>query len=274
MVRRFLILAVLSCLAATAVPAQEARPRRVQEQPAAAVRAPRAEAAANPLALPSIPFGPGETLSYDVEWNNSARAATVVLRVGERGKFFGQEGLALAADVETVGMIRLLAAVEIAYKSYSNPSTILPFRAEDTQSINGKVRSNSVVFDRAKKVAVAGSTSTPIDADTGDPLSCFYRLRALPMKVGDTITLDGVSGARRQQMRAVVEAREAVETPRGRANAFRIAFQPIKNGQPDDSNRIRVWFTDDAARLPVLVTAEPEFGPIKMTLSSARGTKS
>jgi hypothetical protein len=273
MARRFLTLAVVSFLTATAVLAQEARPRRVQEQPAVAVRLPRAAPAANPLALPSVPFGPGETLSYDVEWNNSARAATVVLRVGDRAKYFGQEGLALSADVETVGMVRFLAAVEIAYKSYSNPSTMLPFRAEDAQSINGRSKSRSVVFDRAKNVAVVGSTTTEIAADTGDPLSLFYRLRALPMKVGDTITLDGLAGERRQQMRAVVEAREMVATPRGRANAFRVAFQPIRNGQPDDRDRIRVWFTDDATRLPVLVTAEPEFGPIKLTLASARGTK-
>jgi hypothetical protein len=274
MVRRFLILAVVSCFAATAVVAQEARPRRVQEQPAAAVRVPRAEPAASPLALKAIPFAPGETLSYDVEWNDSARAATVVLSVGERGKYFGQEGLALSADVETVGMVRFLAAVQIAYKSYSNPSTMLPFRAEDTQSINGKNRSRSIVFDRAKNVAVVGSQTTPIAADTGDPLSLFYRLRALPLKVGDTITLDGLNGDRRQQMRAAVEARESITTLRGRANAFRVAFMPIKNGQPDDSIQIRVWFTDDAARLPVLVTAQPEFGSIRMTLSSAKGTKS
>ena len=274
MVRRFLILAVVSLLAATSVVAQEARPRRVVEQPAAAVRGPRAEAAASPLALKSIPFAPGETLTYDVEWNDSARAATVVLRVGERAKYFEQDGLELTADVETVGLVRFLAAVEIAYKSYSSPTTILPFRVEDTQSINGKNRNSSVVFDRAKNVAVVGSQTTPIAADTGDPLSLVYRLRALPLKVGETITLDTIAGNRRTQMRAVVEARESIKTLRGSSNAFRVAFMPIKNGQPDDSIKIRVWFTDDAARIPVLVTAQPEFGPVRMTLASAKGTKS
>lgn len=274
MVRRFLILAVVSCFAATAVVAQEARPRRVQQQPAAAVRVPRAEPTANPLALKSIPFAPGEILTYDVEWNDSARAATVVLRVGERAKYFEQDGLALSADVETVGMVRFLAAVQIAFKSYNNPTTMLPFRAEDSQSINGKNRNRSVVFDRAKNVAIVGSQSTPIAADTGDPLSILYRIRALPLKVGETITLDGFAGDRRSQMRAVVEARESIKTVRGSTNAYRVAFMPIKNGQPDDSAKIRVWFTDDASRLPALVTAQPEFGSVRMTLASAKGTKS
>jgi len=94
----------------------------------------------------------------------------------------------------------------------------------------------------------------------------------MPLKVGDTLMLDGFV-ERREQWKVVVEAREAVQAPRGRANSFRVAFMPIKGGQPDDHNKIRIWFTDDAVRLPVLITAEPSFGPIRMTLSSATGTK-
>lgn len=273
MVRRLTLLTIVFCLAAVTVLAQDGRPRRVEQQPAAVVRAPRAEPSANPLALSSIPFAPGETLSYDVEWNNSTQAATVVLSVGDRGKYFGHEGLPLSADIRTVGLVRFMAAVKIDYKSYSNPLTMLPFRADNEQSINGKNESRSVVFDREKNVAIVGTTSTPIADDTGDPLSLFYRVRALPLKVGQSVTLDGFAGDRRTQMKAVVEAREAVETPKGRANAFRVAFIPINNGKPDDRNRIRVWFTDNAARLPVLITAEPEFGPVRMTLAEARGAK-
>lgn len=273
MVRRLTLLTIVFCLAGATVLAQDGRPRRVEQQPAAAVRAPRAEPSANPLALPSIPFAPGETLSYDVEWNNSTQAATVVLSVGDRGKYFGHEGLPLSADIRTVGLVRFMAAVQIDYKSYSNPLTMLPFRSDNEQSINGKNESRSVIFDREKNVAIVGTKSTPIAEDTGDPLSLFYRVRALPLKVGQSHTLDGFAGDRRTQMKAVVEARETVETPKGRANAFRVAFIPINNGKPDDRNKIRVWFTDNAARLPVLITAEPEFGPVRMTLAAARGAK-
>jgi uncharacterized protein DUF3108 len=272
MLRRLTILTVACCLLAPAALAQGTRARRVEQRPAAAISAPRPEPGAPSLAVASVPFGPGETLSYDVEWNNNTTAATLVMRVGDRGTYFGQEGLELSADVETVGMVRFFASVQGTFKSYSNPKTLLPFRAEDRSSVNGKNQSRTIVFDRAKSVAVVDTRSTPIGADTGDPLALFYRLRATPLKVGDTLTLDGFV-ERREQWKVVVEARESVSAPRGRANAFRVAFMPIKGGQPDDHNKIRVWFTDDALRLPVLITAEPDFGPIRMTLSSATGTK-
>jgi hypothetical protein len=271
MLRRHTILVAICCLLASTALAQGGRARRVEQQPAAAVTAPHA-AAADPFALASIPFGPGETLSYDVDWNNNTTAATLVLRVGERGSYFGQEALPLSAEIETVGMVRMFASVQGAFKSYSSPRTLLPFRAEDQHSFNGRNESRTIVFDRQKNVAVVDSRSTPIAEDTGDPLSLFYRVRALPLHVGDAFTLDGFV-ERREQWKVVIEARESVSAARGRANAFRIAFIPIKAGQPDDHNKIRVWFTDDAARLPILITAEPDFGPIRMTLTSARGTK-
>jgi hypothetical protein len=169
-------------------------------------------------------------------------------------------------------MVRLFASVQGAFKSFSDPRTMLPFRAENRSSVNGREQNQTIVFDREKSVAVVGQRSTPIAADTGDPLSLFYRLRALPLNVGDTVTLDGFV-ERREQWKAVVEAREAVPTDRGKANAIRVAFIPVKAGQPDDSNKVRIWFTDNASRVPVLITAEPDFGPIRMTLTSARGTK-
>lgn len=272
MLCRLTIFAVVVGLFGATALAQGARARRVEQQPAAAVSAPHAAAGTEPVALPALPFAPGETLTYDVDWNNNTRAATMTLTVGERGTYFGQQGLQLSADVETVGMVRLFASVQGAFTSFSDPKTLLPFRAENRSSVNGKAQSQTIVFDREKNVAVVGQRSTPIAADTGDPLSLFYRLRAMPLKVGDTVTLDGFV-ERREQWKAIVEAREAIPTDRGRANAFRVAFIPIKDGQPDDSNKVRIWFTDNTARLPVLITAEPNFGPIRMSLTSARGAK-
>jgi len=272
MLRRITILMAITGLIAASAFAQGTRSRRVEQQPAAVVSGPKPAAAEPALAVASVPFGPGETLTYDVDWNNNTRAATLVLSVGDRGTFFGQQGLPITANVETVGMVRLFASVQGAFKSFSDPKTLLPFRAENKSTVNGKSQNQTIVFDREKRVAVVGDRSTPIGADTGDPLSLFYRLRALPLKVGDTITLDGFV-ERREQWKAVVEARESIPTDRGNANVFRIAFMPVKAGRPDDSNKVRIWFTDNAARLPVLITAEPQFGPIRMTLTSSRGTK-
>lgn len=269
MLRRFVLLSVALSLFAATVTAQEGRQRRVRQQPAAAVRGPNVSTAAAPLAFAALPFAAGETLAYDVTWNNNATAATMVLSVGKPGSYFGEQGLPLSADIETIGLVRLMFAMNIDYKSYSDPKTMLPFRADQDSTINGKTTRSTMLFDRSKNVVVAGGAPTPVGAETGDPLSLFYRLRAMPLKVGDSVTLDGFDGKRRIQLKATVEAREQIRTASGQQSALRVAFLPIKDGATTDQDRIRIWYTDDTARVPVLVTAEPEFGAIRMELRSA-----
>ena len=268
MIRRLILLAVAIGMVATSVAAQQGRARRVQEQPAAAVRTPRVDAAAAPAPFSSVPFSPGERLLYDVSWNNNATAATVVLTVGDRGKYFGKEALPISADVETVGLVKFLASVDLAFKSYTDPKTLLPFRAESNMTINGKAEKGDVVFDRAKKVAVSGERTTPIGPETGDLLGLFYRLRAMKLAEGDEIVLDSFDGRSRTEVKVIVEGKEQIDTALGARKAQRIAFLPVENGAPSDANKIRVWYTDDATRLPVLVTASPKFGAIRMAIKS------
>lgn len=271
--RRFALLTVSLCLLVSSVAAQENRARRVEQQPAAAVRAPSAEAGAA-SAIKKIPFAPGERLTYDVSWNNNATAATVVLSVGERGKHFGKETLPLTADVQTVGLVRFLASVDLDYNSYNDPKTLLPHRADHRTTVNGRTDKGSIVFDRVKNVAVPeGGKPAPIGPETGDLLSLFYRTRALPLAKGDTAVLDGYDGKGQKQIKIVVEEREQIKTALGTKQAIRVAFMPFERGAPSDDLKIRVWYIDDATRIPALITAQPDFGAIRVALKSSANAK-
>ncbi len=275
-IRSLVILVAALALVPASVSGQATtRSRRVQGQPAATVRTTKPEAASAEPSAPAVPafeklpFGPGETLTYDIAWNGSTTAATMVLTVGERSA----DGLPIRADVETVGLTRFLAAVDAVYTTYASPKTVLGNRTEYETTFNGKSHRGSTVFDRKKNVAVSSQATTPIGPETSDGLSLFYRLRALPLKSGEVLTLDGVEGRNRRQVRAVVEARESIASTNGSIPAIRVAFMPIVGGQPDDRDQVRVWYSDDVARVPLLVTAEPDVGAIRVTLKSARATR-
>lgn len=278
MLRKFLPLVLVAALVPVAVSAQSAsRSRRVQ-RPAAAARTPQPEATTAPATrtVPTferLPFGPGEVLTYDIAWNGSTTAASMVVTVGEKGAYFGSESLPITVDVQTVGLTRFLAALDAEYTSYCSPRTVLGDRTEFESTFNGKTQRGETVFDRKKNVAVSGPSTTPIDAETSDGLSLFYRLRAMTLKPGDILTLDGLEGRHRAQMRATIEANETIATTTGRVETVRVAFAPLVAGKPDDRNRIRVWYSTDVARVPLLITAEPEVGPIRVTLRNARGTR-
>ena len=87
------------------------------------------------------------------------------------------------------------------------------------------------------------------------------------------VVLDGYDGKTRTQVKVAVEEREQVQTAGGSREAFRVAFLPYKNGVPSDALQIRVWYTADASHVPVLVTAKPVFGDVKMTLRDSRNAK-
>ena len=144
--RRITLLAVVAALlASSSAWAQDGRARRVQQKPAAAVSVPKAaEPASSALAFASVPFAPGESLSYDVDWNGQTAAAQVALSVGNKGTYFGQEGLPLSADIQTVGLVKMFASVNLSFKSYSDPRTLLPYRADRDQSVNGKTERGSI----------------------------------------------------------------------------------------------------------------------------------
>ena len=270
MVRRFALLFAVLLLVASAVGAQT-RARKVETRNAASVSAPRAAVPGGAATFAAVPFAPGEVLSYDIDWNNYGAAAHLDLSVAERGKFFGRDGLHLTADVKTVGLVRsLFAAVDSHSDSYVDPRTVLPFRTVRESSWNGRSDSATVTFDRAKNTATAASGPIDIGPETGDALGIIYRLRALPLKDGDSMTLDGVEGNKRMQVRASVEGRERVTTRAGEFNAIRVACVPLRDGQPDEGRRFVMFYSDDKARLPVLITATPQIGTIRVALTGVK----
>jgi hypothetical protein len=269
--RRLVLLLIATALLGASTLAQTTRSRRVETKPAVSSHTPLAAAppAPAPAAFAALPFAPVETLSYSVDWNDFLKAANLDLTVAERGKFFGREGFRLSADVRTVGLVRTIAAVlDARLDTYADPKTLLPYRTERRTSVNGQTKNETITYNRSKGVATtAEGAPLAIGAETSDVISLFYRVRALPLKVEDSFTLDVLENGKRSTVRATVDEGGEISTPAGRFKSLRVSFVPIRNGQPDDSARLRVWYSDDRSRLPLLITAQPKIGPIKMTLT-------
>jgi hypothetical protein len=268
MLRRPIVLtavALVALLSSSTAFAQGGRARRAESKPAAVISGPKT------AGVPALvaPFAPVERLDYTVEWNNMATAAQLSLVVAERGRFFDRDALRIVCEAKTIGFARLAASLDARIESYVDPGTLLPFRAVRESTIQGRTQTQTLVFDRQKRTVTGAHGPSEIGAETGDTLTMLYRFRALVPKVGQTITLDGFEGDRRLEMRATVETTEKISTPAGTYEAVRVAFVPMNNGSPDDQNQIRAWFTTDKARMPVLFTAEPRFGPIRVALASA-----
>jgi hypothetical protein len=268
--RRFAFGALALALFASGVAAQSTRSRRVESKPAGASRTPAVavDAVSAPLTFAKLPFAQGETLSYNVDWNNYVAAARLELAFPKRGQFFGKEGLQITANVKTVGIVRaLLASVDSRSESYLDPKTLLAYRTERSNDVNGKATTQLVTFDRAKNTATSGDRSLAIGAETGDALGLLYRLRAMRLVEGAQLSLDGVEGSKRLEVKASVGGRETVTTPAGQFEALRVACVPVENGEPNEMSRFDIWFSTDPERVPVQIEAQTKVGTIRIALT-------
>jgi hypothetical protein len=273
--RRLVLGTLVLAMLAVGAGAQTGRARRVESKPAGATNGPRVALAtsAAPVSFAALPFAPGETLTYNIDWNNYVAAARLETSVAGKGQFFGNEAMHLTATIRTVGMVRaLLAAVESKSESYVDPKTVLPFRAERNNDVNGKSTKQLVTFDRAKKTATAGETSLPIGLETGDALALLYRIRAMRLEKGSEFTLDAVEGTKRIVVKATVQETEAVDTPAGRFDAIRVSGVPIENDQPNEASRFTMWFSSDASHVPVQIAAQSKVGTIRIVLTKTAGS--
>jgi hypothetical protein len=207
------------------------------------------------------PYLAGEKLTYNVSYSNFSSAGHVELFNAGRGQFFNREGFELRAHVQSVGVVRAaLYAINNEYTAYVDPQTGLPFRTR-IQSLDG--------VGAAQASALAGQPAPAVEATpaTYDFLSALYRLRALPLAVGATYRVSAQGDGVQYELEVRVVGRETVKTAAGSFNA--VVAQVRSRGNAASDYRPRIYFTDDARHVPVLLTAKLKTGELRAELVSS-----
>ena len=132
------------------------------------------------------PYRVGERLTYDVSFSHFVSAAHIELSVAARGTFLNREAIVLRAHVETTGVVNAaLYDVNNDYVSYVDPSTGLPFRAQQVVREAGRTSDTASDYNQAAgTTAIPGKVQAGNFSGTYDLLSAVYRARALPLAEG------------------------------------------------------------------------------------------
>jgi hypothetical protein len=233
----------------------------------APVVAQQTSSAAAPAVLAPGEFSPapylaGEKLTYNISFSNFSSAGHIELFNAGRGRFFNREGFELRARVQTVGVVRAaLYAIDNEYTAYVDTQTGLPFRTR-FQRLEGGA---SPVVTGAGVQAVPPVEVTPT---TYDFLSALYRMRALPLAVGAVYPIRAEDDGVPYEAELRVVGREAVKTPAGTFNAIVTQLRARNNSAVNDY-RPRIYFSDDARHVPLLLTARLKTGEIRTELASS-----
>jgi hypothetical protein len=92
----------------------------------------------------------------------------------------------------------------------------------------------------------------------------------MDLELGRPRTFNLLENNKLYAITVTAEAKEKVTTRLGSFDAIRMATK-MAGGRDSDLYNLKLYVTNDARRLPVLITAEPSWGDVKVELTAADG---
>jgi hypothetical protein len=211
---------------------------------------------------------PGEILTYNVGWSTYPTAARLDMEVVDRGAFFGYEGFELRTRIETTPAIRsLFLDLDSEYTTYVETRRLLPHRLELSVRQGAKQTDETVLVDQQNRRAVFRDDSKlDLPGEIHDLPSLLYALRILPFSAGTKQKFTALY--ERNVIEIEAEGRETarITTSVGAYEAICVQITAKAKKHNLSKYRIKVWLSNDARRLPVLLTARLPFGEVRAEL--------
>jgi hypothetical protein len=235
---------------------------------------PSAQTARPPqIASSSVPFGVGETLTYDVRYASYLVAGSAVARVQEKRSSPGTSPYYIVAEGKPIPMLATLYRMYYRMDTLLDSVTLLPHRTSVHTEEGSRKRSTQTLFDRTTGkgvIDVQADTTSRVEFDVPpqvqDGLSALYVLRAMTFKTGDRITLPVADDGLIYSTRVEVVGSERVTVPFGAmdASVLRLSITD-PDGRPAATNTA-IWISTDARRLPVKIQTELPIGTFVLML--------
>jgi len=225
--------------------------------------------------LTPAPYQVGERLRYELSWG-IVIAGTAVLEIAERQTLAGRPVFKALHTARSNDFVSVFYPVNNRVETLLDEETHVPHRLLFHRREGKRKNDIEVHFDQvAHKATVTkdGATETlDIPPQAQDTLSIIYFFRTLPsIAVGSSTFVDVHHDKKNYRLELRIEGTERLKGPLGEFDTIRIlAIMPFKGLFMNEGN-IRVWVTNDAARVPVLMKAKVIIGSVTATLTGAEG---
>jgi hypothetical protein len=215
----------------------------------------------------------GERLNYDVSWADFITAGELTLETKERRSVDGVDAFHVSAQAQSVGLVSAVALkVNDVYESFLNAATLQPVRAEKSIRHGKKQDQGSMRLDQQKRTAQLDDGRTiEIPPDTYDIAGLLFAIRGMDLTVGRAREFNILDEGKLYKISVTPEAGEKVTTRAGTFDTVRIATKNLSGGRDSNLYNLKMFLTTDARRLPVMLTAEPAWGSVRVQLTSIAG---
>jgi hypothetical protein len=218
----------------------------------------------------TLPFFVGEELSFEVRWMGLL-AGNARMMVSGRMSRDGHDGYQIRSLAESSPFFSLFYYVRDSGETFVDMRELLPWYYHLDQREGSRSVQRTVTFDQQRGVAIHTKNQEPpqevkVPRGVHDSLSSFYRVRTLPLRVGDSIHLHTFANGKTYDVEVQILRREEVEAYWGPVDTLvvrpQMRFQEILR----QKGEVLIWVTDDERRLPIRMRTALTVGSIEATL--------
>ena len=228
---------------------------------------PTPEPPPGPSAL--VPFLPGERMSLEVSLG-FLKAGEARISVGQRAGSL----LPVFLESRTAGLASIVTLKQHLVSNLDT-ATGLP-RSSRLEGIEPSYRHvDTASFDREADVATVREVGKydntyriEVPPGTLDFVALVFRLRTLPLPDGASQEFQVLAGRKVSRILATVEGREKVETPAGAFAAVKVRVPTGLTGKISEKSPTFIWFSDDARRVVVRISADFSIGRANALLTA------
>jgi hypothetical protein len=229
----------------------------------------------HPVPAASLPFKPGEKLTYNISWSDIIQAGTAVMEVREEKRADEKMVYRLISTARSTGLVKKFYTVSDKIESVFDAEELYPLSFSLDQTHGKRKKKREMTFnhkDGTVSVLSDGQQNMyPIPADVQDSLSSLYYVRTKHAFItGKPIIVNVHEDGKNWAVEVQILGREKVKTSFGEFNTIKLKTYPKYEGVFQNKGEIYIWLTDDTRRIPVLMKSTISIGSIVSTLVDMR----
>jgi hypothetical protein len=235
----------------------------------------------------AVPFRPGETATYDVQWltgpldlpAGTIRLSVVPPQAADAGPDGDAPAFVLEAEAETAPWVSRFFEARDRFRT-SATSGLLPlvhqrFLREGRRSVDRvyvydhqarHVRSSDSVAGARDAAALA----LPLAAQARDALAALWYARSLPLAPGYTFEMPVNEAGRNLTAAVTVAAREFVDVMNAPRAALRVEPKLTARVERRQALHATIWLSADDLKVPLVADVEAGFGRLRLKLVDYR----
>ncbi len=211
---------------------------------------------------------PPETLVYSISWEKFLVAARLTIKMTADSTHLEGKSLLLDFQAATVGPVdHYIYQVNDHYLSLVDSASGLP-KEITVQTRHGKKerKTHYLLNQKKRQIKLDSGKTVQIPPRTYDIPSLFNYLRRCDWREGKAEKISLFEHGNIYELLCRLDGKESIAMKGKETPVLKISVQIMAEDSPDDSYQIRIFLSDQPNHKPLLITASPSWGQVRVEL--------